>query len=133
MRSMPNRLARALAALLALAVAWQPVAAIPDEAPALGAEPLAIIAPLPAAATFEAQRHLVRQRLIELGDDPAAADASVAWLTPADLAVLGANPAMLQRAGGSSVTTTTIIIWAIIIAGIVILFIVSDNGFIIQN
>jgi hypothetical protein len=124
--------ARALALLLVVAIIAQPAMAEHRAGAALNAE-RPVVSAATVAFDLDAQRDALRRSLIDLGEAPEDAGAAVQWLTADDLAVLASNPRMLQRAGSMSITTETIIIWAVIIAGIVILFIVADTGFIVQN
>jgi hypothetical protein len=91
--------------MLSAMVAAPPAAwgAVLLDAPA----PVAPVAPvsLPSDAAELAGRAFVRDRLVRLGRSPAAADDAVRRLSAEDVAVLLANPKMLQRAGSMDVGT----------------------------
>jgi hypothetical protein len=91
--------------LVAMVAAPQAVAATDEpvhRAAATGPAPAT--APLTPAATL-AGRGFIRQRLIRLGHNPSAAEDAVRRLTGDDVAVLMANPKMLQPAGTADVGT----------------------------
>ncbi len=87
----------------------------------------AVLVPLTALSPDE-QRHIIAGQLIELGRDNAAAQQMAGELTPDDLAVLLANPKMMQKAGAIDV-----VIWALIIAGVVVAIVVAAEGTIVVN
>ncbi len=106
-----------MAMMLAAMVAAPPAIAGSDEpvdrAAAAAAVPEPDIRPLTPAAAL-AGRAFVKQRLIKLGYTPSAAEDAVRRLTSDDVAVLMANPRMLQPAGtadvGAEVAIGTVLI-----------------------
>lgn len=64
---------------------------------------------------------------------PAEVSEQVGRLTGADIAVLLANPRMLQVAGGMSRTTQAYLIGGLILAGIIALAVASDSAFLSFN
>jgi len=93
-----------MATMLAAMVAAQPAAAVTGRPVhrVAAAAPEPIAAPLTPVATL-AGRGFIKQRLIKLGDTPSAAEDAVRRLTSDDVAVLLANPRMLQPAGTADV------------------------------
>lgn len=128
---MPRLHLRAVAVLVAFAMLYQPVAAIPEAAPVLEVRAVLAIPGTSGIIALDAQQAHVAQRLVQLGENPVTAMEAASLLTAADIEVLMANPAMLQR--GGSVLGTTVFIWILIIAGVVVLAIAADNHFFVQN
>lgn len=106
-----------LIVLLAGVLAANPFASGSGPGPADAVEPLGCRAVL---ARMVAERRLA---------SPAEASAQVGRLTAADVAVLVANPRMLQVAGGMSQSAQAYLIGGLIVAGIIALAVASDNAF----
>jgi hypothetical protein len=83
-------------------------------------------------ATVDGQRLWIAAELIALGRAPDAALEAASRLTAEDLAVLLANPRMIQAAGASNRVLMSIIIGALIIAGLIALA-ASGDGFVMIN
>jgi hypothetical protein len=117
-----------IACLLAAAAATGQAAAAPGAAPGPAAGLVVSLctgsarssAAPPAPADTDEARVMVARRLVGLGRPRAEADAAAALLTPEDLAVLGANPRMLQEAGSSNTVTISIVVGCLLIAGIIV-------------
>jgi hypothetical protein len=75
-------------------------------------------------AAIETQRGAIAEIMVELGEDHERARQMATELSADDLAVLLANPKMMQKAGDSE----TIIVAALIVGGIVALALAADSG-----
>jgi hypothetical protein len=137
-----RRLALILAALFAaqpLLVVQRACAEAPDETDSppvevIAVEPKAVDEPEPAEAgpateADEAARARIAADLVDLGYAPESAADMAAQLTPDDLAVLTANPKMMQQAGTMSNTTIALIVGGLIVVGIIILA-ANGSGFV---
>lgn len=120
--------------------ATEPVASVPVPTIDSGSSwtssvfPIAIM-PLSAVspALLEQQRSSISAQLVNLGFEAVAADGMAGELTAGDLAVLSANPKMMQKAGDMD-ATLELLLWTVIIVGtIVVLVIVADSSTIIVN
>jgi len=109
------------AAVPAAVAATPPVETAPRPAERID-EPLAVVA----------ARLGIMQRLIEVGRSPEEARRIAAALTPEDLAVLAANPAMMQEAGEANAQMTSLILAGLVIGGLVALLLTADSGFAVQ-
>ena len=87
--------------------------------------PLASVSP----AFIEQQRAAITSQLVGLGYDLGAADGMASELTAEDLAVLLANPKMMQKAGD----VVIIILAVVLVCGIVALALAADSAVIITN
>jgi len=113
-------------AFIAIAVAPTPAngaAARPSPYFPIAYAPLAVAAP----ALLQEQRSTIAERLIALGYAPDAAVRMTAELTPDDLAVISANPKMMQKAGEMDDAAWNIVI-ALIVAGVVVGIVIAANG-----
>jgi hypothetical protein len=99
-----------------------PVAVVP-----VTLAPVNGLSPALSKAVIETQRGAIAEILIELGEDEERARQMATELTADDLAVLLANPKMMQKAGNVEM----IIIAVLIVGGIVALALAADSGFII--
>ena len=86
------------------------------------------ITALPTAA-IETQRSAIAEIMIELGEDEDRARQMATELTAEDLAVLLANPKMMQKAGD----VVIIILAVVLVCGIVALALAADSAVIITN
>ncbi len=111
---MPRLAHRPICALTLLFVAFC------ASAPALGSEE---------AAEVRSGRELVARQLFELGRSVTEANGLASRLTEEDLAVLLANPEMMQSAGGMNRVVLSIIVAGLIVAAIIAIA-ASSNGFI---
>jgi len=125
----------------ALAMACSAMLVVPDVARAAAAAPSATVTdaapPAPAARddaplNVVAARLQVMDQLIDFGRPPEEARRIAAALTADDLAVLAANPAMMQAAGEANAQMTSLIIAGLVIGGLVVLLIAADSGFAVQ-
>jgi hypothetical protein len=87
----------------------------------------AALVPLTALAIGE-QRQIIAQQLESLGRAADTARNMADELTAEDLAVLLANPKMMQKAGEIDV-----IVWAIIVVGVVVALVIAAEGTVIVN
>jgi hypothetical protein len=87
----------------------------------------AALVPLTALAIGE-QRQIIAQQLESLGRAANTARNMADELTAEDLAVLLANPKMMQKAGEIDV-----IVWAIIVVGVVVALVIAAEGTVIVN
>lgn len=129
---MPFPLRSHLAVLLAMCLAAH-AAAGPPGAPITGAAEVVAntAAPSPTVLRYVelVRRQCLTQRLVELGRAPAEARAMVAELTPDDLAVLAANPLMMQPAGAGTQEDMTLI-YGLLIVGALIALAAATDGFV---
>ena len=79
------------------------------------------------------QRAIIAVQLVALGDTPSCGKDAAGRLTAEDLAVLLANPLMMQRAGALNELQLSYVLGAVVIGGIVALIVFADSGFIIIN
>ena len=148
---MHGRMIRSIAALSAASLIAQPLFAVPSEkggggvaqactvsvSPAIMVSdlliPLLPIAVLPVSALspamIEAQRGAIAEIMIKLGEDEDRARQMATELTAEDLAVLLANPKMMQKAGDLAL----IVIVVVIVGGIVALALAADSSTVIIN
>jgi hypothetical protein len=137
-----RRLALILTALFAaqpVLVVQQACAAAPDEPDPPPAEVIVVeseavddagpVDAAPATEADDAGRAQIAADLVDLGYAPELAADMAAQLTPDDLAVLTANPKMMQQAGTMSNTTIALIVGGLIVAGIIILA-ANGSGFV---
>jgi hypothetical protein len=80
-------------------------------------------------AAIETQRGAIAQIMIELGEDEDRARQVATELSADDLAVLMANPKMMQKAGDLAL----IVIVVVIVGGIVALALAADSAVIVSN
>lgn len=85
--------------------------------------PLAALSP----AMLEQSRSAIAAQLVKIGYAAEQAQRMSGELTPDDLAVLLANPKMMQKAGEMDAVTKNIII-ALIVAGVVVGIVIAANG-----
>ena len=91
-----------------------------------------VIEPDAAAPAIQQQRAIVASLLLETGCDQAEAQRQARQLTAEDLAVLAANPRMIQKAGEMDELTKNLI-WALVIAGVVVAIVIAADGSISVN
>jgi hypothetical protein len=109
------------AAVTHAAPLFMPVAMVPVAARESGAVALAV-----------QQREAVASLLRKAGSTPAEAQRQAGQLTADDLAVLAANPKMVQPAGEMDELTKNLI-WALVIAGVVVAIVIAADGYISIN
>jgi hypothetical protein len=104
------------------ALAWNEMPTAPEPAPAPSVAEVTAI---------DITRASVAVQLVALDYTTAQAREAVALLTPEDLAVLGANPAMLQRAADEDLANVreAWIIGILIVGGLIALAIAGGEGF----
>lgn len=106
----------------------QPVSKLSSLMP-IAIVPLSSVSP----AILEAQRDSISEQLADLGFDIGAASGMAGQLTPQDLAVLTANPRMMQQAGDME-DTLFVIVCAVLVVGVcVALVIAADDGTVVIN
>lgn len=93
---MPQRSRRLVALLASFSLLTPPALGVPTVPASAVVEAGRVIT---AARATPDHRGRLASRLVALGDDPVTAGAAAQRLTDADLAVLGAHPRMMQRAG----------------------------------
>ncbi|HVP72525.1 MAG TPA: hypothetical protein VMS30_02220 [Phycisphaerales bacterium] len=89
--------------------------------------PLASVSP----AFIEQQRAAITSQLVGLGYDLGAADGMASELTAEDLAVLLANPKMMQKAGEMDDSLFVLVCVVVVIGAVVALAILADESTII--
>ncbi|MBT8486565.1 MAG: hypothetical protein HKO59_14080 [Phycisphaerales bacterium] len=125
---MKHRVSLLLAAMLFAVTVTQPARA--GNRATLSATPNATVTAVrsPVPATLETTRTFVRDELQRLGRDIAAAAQVAAELTPDDLAVLFANPKMMQPAGEYSAQSANLMAALLLLGGIIALAAASDGS-----
>ena len=88
--------------------------------------------PVDPRSPLDAPRNRIVHALIELDYEPARAREMAACLTAEDVAVLDANPRMIQAGGTLSKTGRAYLIGGLIVAGIVILAANSNSFFFVR-
>lgn len=133
---MHGRSIRSIAALCAASLIAHPLMVTPgaQASPALDAAAypsnqiiaspvmLVPVTALP-AASLETQRSAIAQIMIELGEDEDRAQQMASELTADDLAVLLANPKMMQKAGD-----IVLIICAVIVVGVIVALVIAADS-----
>lgn len=122
-----------VAAVAAAAAAAATAAPLRGEAPAgaaaregeftLAAGAVTLVLDEPAA------RQAIAAQLVLIGRDPDEASAAAGCLTAADLAVLLANPDMMQAAGAADSVWIMILIGVLVLGGLIVLAATADSGF----
>ena len=126
----PSTLSSVPAGVATNSVSAPPATLVPVTLVPLTPVPVTLIpATALSTAEIETQRGAIAEIMIKLGEDEDRARQMATELTAEDLAVLLANPKMMQKAGDLAV----IVVAVLIVGGIVALALAADSAFITSN